>query len=258
MDFNKKDTFGILYKINPPSKQEHCRNFQLLKTDNSTLTGTASILEKFAEELSIPCPSNLEIPFDTARKTFNILAARTQYEFNKSVEEHKNDMSEMVMQIDSCEKGFDFGNPLFDYSGESSDNEEDNANVSPDNGVQQISLEDFFLKVLHQTSAAVYLKNDNLLDNLIDHLYKDEECSNALTDKYGRNVFHLAVERKQHALIKVLLSIGINPDCKEGCGATPMTLAVLNGDTTMCQILLGSYADYNGPLFGSFPTPLDM
>ena len=268
VDFNRKDDFGILYKINPPSKRECCRNFQSMKTDlvnlplsledNSTLTGTASILEKFAEEFSIPCPSNLEIPFDTASKTFNILAARTQYEFMKSVEKHKYEMGEIVMQINSREKGFDFGNPLFDDSGESSDSEEDNANVSPDNGVKEVSLEDFFSKVLQQTSANVYSNNDNSLDNLIDHLSKDEECMNALTDKYGRNVFHLAVERKQHALVKVLLSIGINPNCKEGCGATPMTLAVLNGDTAMCRILLESYDDYDGPLFGSFPTPLDM
>ena len=26
----------------------------------------------------------------------------------------------------------------------------------------------------------------------------------------------------------------------------------------MCQILLENYANYDGPLFGSFPTPVDM
>ena len=33
VDFNRKDDFGILYKINPPSKRECCRNFQSMKTD---------------------------------------------------------------------------------------------------------------------------------------------------------------------------------------------------------------------------------
>ncbi len=273
VDLNKKDATDNLYKISPPSKQERCRSSQISKTDvvnlqlslenNSTLTGTASILEKFAEEFSIPCPSTLEIPFNTASKSFDILAARTQYEFMKSVEIHKVEMGEIVKQINSYEKEFDFGlteeNPLFDDSGEPSDDELDNADASsPNSDVEKLSLEDFFSKVLQQTHAAVYSRDDNSLDNLVHQLSKESDCINALTDKYGRNVFHLAVERKQYALVKVLLSIGINPNCKEGCGATPMTLAVLNADTTMCQLLLENYADYDGPFFDSFPTPLDM
>jgi transcriptional regulator of met regulon len=66
------------FKISNPSKQERCLNHQTTKTDvvnlqlslenNSTLTGTAAILEQFAEEFSIPCPHHYEIPFNKSEK----------------------------------------------------------------------------------------------------------------------------------------------------------------------------------------------
>ena len=271
VDLNN-DAPDNLYKISPPCKQERCRSFQVSKTDvinlelsledNSTLTGTASILEKFAEEFSIPCPSTLDIPFNTARKSFDIVAARTQYEFVKSVEIHKVEMNEIVKQINSYEKEFDFGltkEHPFDNGSESSGDEVDNANAPLlNNDVERVTLEVFFSKTLQLTREAVYSEDDNAFDNLVHQLSKESDRINALTDKYGRNVFHLAVEGKQYTLVKVLVSIGINPNCKEGCGATPLTLAVLNADTKMCQILLENYANYDGPLFGSFPAPVDM
>lgn len=90
-DLKQQDASENLLKVNPQSKQERCCSFQILKTDvvhlqlsledNSTLTGT----QKFAEEFSIPNPNTLKIPFNTANKSFDILAARTQYEFKKLV-----------------------------------------------------------------------------------------------------------------------------------------------------------------------------
>ena len=58
--------------------------------------------------------------------------------------------------------------------------------------------------------------------------------------------------------MKVLLSIVINPNAKEGCGATAMTMAVLNNDVNMCKILLENFAQYEGVFFGSFPSLLEM
>ena len=55
-----------------------------------------------------------------------------------------------------------------------------------------------------------------------------------------------------------MLSSGTNPNVKEGCGATPLTIAVLNLDFAMCKILVQNFAEYEGEMFGSFPTPLEM
>jgi ankyrin repeat protein len=77
---------------------------------------------------------------------------------------------------------------------------------------------------------------------------------NNLKDMYKRTISHHAVEHKNYLLAKVLLTVGINPNYKEGCGATPMSLAILNADVNMCKLLLDNFADYSCALFGSFPT----
>lgn len=59
-------------------------------------------------------------------------------------------------------------------------------------------------------------------------------------------------------LARILLTVGVNPNSKEGCGATPMSIAVMNADTSMCKLLLENFAEYSGPLFGIFPSPLEM
>ena len=180
VDLNN-DAPDNLYKISPPCKQERCRSFQVSKTDvinlelsledNSTLTGTASILEKFAEEFSIPCPSTLDIPFNTASKSFDIVAAQTQYEFVKSVEIHKVEMNEIVKQINSYEKEFDFGltkEHPFDNGSESSADEVDNANAPPLNDdVERVMLDVFFSKILQLTREPIYSEDDNAFDNLV-------------------------------------------------------------------------------------------
>ena len=43
------------------------------------------------------------------------------------------------------------------------------------------------------------------------------------TDKYKRTILHCAVEEKNYVLVKILLAVGVDPNCKEGCGATPMS-----------------------------------
>ena len=63
-----------------------------------------------------------------------------------------------------------------------------------------------------------------------------------IKDRNERNIFHYAVEMKNHALVKVLLTIGINPNAQEGCGAMPMTIAVINANTDMVRLLLDNFA----------------
>jgi hypothetical protein len=96
------------------------------------------------------------------------------------------------------------------------------------------------------------------LDNVIQQLSNEIELINKTTDQYGRTIFHCAVETKNYVLVKLLLAVGINPNAKEGCGATPMTIAVLNADHEASKILLENFAEYEGALFGSFPSPLEM
>ena len=105
------------FKINPPSKQERCSSSQSTKSnvinlklsleDNSTLTGTAAILEQFRKEFSIPCSHNYEISFNKLDKTFDIMSARMQYEFMRSVDIYSVEMQHMEREMRSYEKHID-------------------------------------------------------------------------------------------------------------------------------------------------------
>ena len=92
----------------------------------------------------------------------------------------------------------------------------------------------------------------------IQRLSIDVNKINSIRDQYERTVFHHAVEMRNYTLVKVLLAVGVNPNAKEGCGATPMTLAALNSDSSMTKLLLDNFGEFQGPLFGAFPTPLEM
>ena len=76
--------------------------------------------------------------------------------------------------------------------------------------------------------------------------------------KHFKCCFHSVVEDKNYMLARILLTVGVNPNSKEGCGATPMSIAVMNADTNMSKLLLENFAEYSGALFGTFPSPLQM
>lgn len=96
------------------------------------------------------------------------------------------------------------------------------------------------------------------MENAIQQLSKYTETINSTRDQYGRTILHCAVETRNYVLVKLLLTVGVNPNAKEGCGATPMTIAVINGDVDMVKFLLENFAEFKGPLFGSLPSPVDI
>jgi hypothetical protein len=234
------------FKINAPSKnaaptpklKTEVVNLKLSLEDNSTLTGTAEILEQFGKE-------------------FDIKFARMQYEFVRSVEIHRTEMLETGKQMRSREKQLDI--PDENSSGSdtnSSEDSENNIQRVADETVQQGSepFKDLYERISRQTAHITNSNEEDPLGILIQQFSNDVEKINRITDHYGKTIFSFSVELKNYVLAKVLLSIGINPNVKEGCGATAMTIAVLNNDLTMCKLLLENFAEYEGGLFGSFPS----
>ena len=184
-----------------------------------------------------------------------------QHEFVKSVELHRTEMLETEKQMRSTEKQLDVpeeGDTESDN--DSSEDSEANEIEHGNRTVQQNSkiFKHFYEQISRQTIETVHSKDDNSLGNLIQQLSSDVKKINELTDQYGRTMFNYSVEMKNYVLVKVLLSVGIHPNVKEDCGATAMTMAVLNNDVNMCKILLENFAEYEGAFFGSFPSPLEM
>ena len=61
--------------------------------NEGTLTGMASIIEEFGEELGDPCGAGLRYPrYDQTSKSFDLSSARSHYEFQLSLAQHKTNM----------------------------------------------------------------------------------------------------------------------------------------------------------------------
>ncbi len=79
-----------------------------------------------------------------------------------------------------------------------------------------------------------------------------------VTDHLGRSILHYAVEYNNIPLVKTLISCGLNINVQEGCGATPLSIAVLNRNSVMCESLVQNFASFSGPLFAGMPSPIEM
>lgn len=58
---------------------------------------------------------------------------------------------------------------------------------------------------------------------LIEIDEKHYEWDTINTDNFGRTIIHAAVEENNETLIRTLLHVGVDVNCVEGCGASPLT-----------------------------------
>ena len=76
--------------------------------DNSTITGTASILEEFGSEFGIICSHDTcFLPFNDDTKTYDLKEARSRFEFLTLLEKHKSEMIELKLHLERREKGIE-------------------------------------------------------------------------------------------------------------------------------------------------------
>ena len=72
-------------------------------------------------------------------------------------------------------------------------------------------------------------------------------------DHLKRSLLHVAVERNHSNFAKFLVDLGLNVNDREGCGLTPLNIAILQSNTAICRFLIESGAQHSGPLFTSIP-----
>ena len=90
------------------------------------------------------------------------------------------------------------------------------------------------------------------------YLSEQKEFLGSLRDHLGRTLLHVAVEHDNLSFADYLLSAGFNPNIKEYCGATPLTIAVNCKNKEFCRLLVDCGAAVRGPLFAGLPTPVEM
>ena len=260
--------------------------------DNSTITGTACILEEFGKEFSISCNHDTcFLTFNDNTKTFDLKEARNRFEFLTLLEKHKSEMKELKLQLERREKGVEGaasveaddeedtcfvtaatdGDEQCDYHAgdDNDDDDNDGENVesretpteSKKNMFQKIDgkFNKMYDGVVKKMWKAVHDPDSTAFERFLNEMEKtrcDWDTSNM--DHFGRTILHAAVEDNNETLIQSLLHVGIDLNCLEGCGASPLTLAVLNKNEKLVKLLHGHFALSSGPLFIRMPSPLDI
>ena len=272
IDFKETNTQQPEYDIAVSPFASFCKNMQVIKRtdvinlplsleDNSTLLGTAALFETFSKEFDIPCDNLTEyIEFDENKKQFNIKSARERSLFLRSLEEHRIVMKDMEKQMTLSER--DIVETEVQTQNMSDNSDESNSDEYSDNDhshkTANEDFESFFNNLAEKTQEITRSSDESLLDITIQGISKLTKKLDNIRDKFGRTVLHAAVEQRNFTLTNILISSGINPNSKELCGATPLSLAVLNSDISICDLLITNFAEFKGDMFSNFPSPLDM
>jgi hypothetical protein len=96
------------------------------------------------------------------------------------------------------------------------------------------------------------------MERLVKELSEQSDVFGNMRDHLGRTFLHEAVEQQNTIFVECMLGIGCNPNSKEACGATPLTIAVLLHNKEICEMLINCGASVRGPLFVNVPSPLSM
>ncbi|CAB3988923.1 D Chain D, consensus ankyrin repeat [Paramuricea clavata] len=106
------------------------------------------------------------------------------------------------------------------------------------------------------------LKNDILSftkkKDRVLHLQSNNGLWVDLTDDNGCSSLHLAVEDKCVCLVESLILAGSNVNVSEGCGITPVMIAVNNNQPDIVKILVKYGARTTGTFQGNIPSPLQI
>ena len=231
----------------------------LLLEDNSTLTGGAACLDEFGREFKIPCqPDDVILPFDDKLDNFSIESARKYQEFLLQIKERKKEMVTLMEKLTSFEKSLDVDVD----TGEAEDEEVNDVEKEAAELTHSQKVDGKFRKVVDKLNTKIWSAHQSDdpddVSRLVHYMQINRDSSDTVTDHYGRSILHYAVEEGNLMLAKTLLNVGVNPNVKEKCGATPLTLAVLKKNEKAVKLLLESYAEYNEKFFTTVPGPRVM
>ena len=113
------------------------------------------------------------------------------------------------------------------------------------------------LASLYKLQQQAILHCDNVSEYVVGKVLQIENLRE-LKDHLGKTLLHILAEQGNLVLCDALLAYGSNPNAKEGCGTTPLHLAVVNNNVEICRLLTENCAMYEGPLFSDIPSPLKV
>lgn len=187
---------------------------------------------------------------------FDIEAARKHDEFLYLLEEHKNEMIELEEQLKSIEKH------LPNVEGENMEGEESEEEESFDRTHSAVTFQKIdgkFKRIFDKLMDKMWRANQSVdaaaAIEFKQYLHTNCELWENARDHHGSTVLHHAVQNGNLPLLQTRINAGVNPNVKEKCGATPLTLAVIKGQEEMVKLLLNNFAICHAAYFFSVPGP---
>ena len=244
-DFNTQAKYKIkvpkeseLVTVRGPAEKSNVHILPLFLEDNSTIIGTMSILDQLASDFSLPNEKKGAeyLPFDSVSGTLDFHSARSHFELLISQHNHQSNMGELERQLRSSERELD---GVTDEESEENSREED-GHQSGDNLTPSTTLEserrrfesednpfwDVFNSISAALSDIISSNSEESYLNFVSNLDHREKVT--VKDHLRRSLPHVAVEQGQENFAKCFVNMGLEVNYKEGCGITPLTLAVLN------------------------------
>ena len=216
------------------------------------------------------------LPYDTLNRQFDMSQARSWFEYMVSHSKHLDDMTNLEETLLNREMHLDGMtlNNILNSNKQMHDLEEtdsldgeigninDPLSVNFDCTLESerrrfINEDDQFWQAYNRIASCVRAvatsnSDERFLETI--HLMATENLESH-RDHLKRSFLHIAVEKGNNELAKALILSGFNINLKEGCGLTPLHLAMMCGKNVMVCFLLERNAKFDGPMFSAIPSP---
>ena len=187
--------------------------------------------------MNIKCSKNTEyIVFNEKNNKFDTKAARERYIFYKEMEQHQKDMNSLKQQFvshRSFPKHDDNDSSSYDLEDSLIDVQSENLATSFKTKMKQISSQ--ISKLLKKMGLLVQDKNLSDAYSAVK-LHISEWIGQV--DGKKCNLLHMAVGTGNKKLVEALLLSGAPVNSLEGCGLTPLMIAINTSNLDLVKILI--------------------
>lgn len=212
--------------------------------DEAYTCGEALVYRQFSDDLNLNIQRRDEyITFDNRKKDYDLTNARERYKMYKELEVHESELSnlkdafesEKVLVDDPCV--LPYNDSITKYRKMVRQQERDMKKV---------------VEFLEKGVA------DLQLEQSVSFIKCHSGMWSSLNDDYNRSALHVFVEKGNIKCVESLLICGAHVNACEGCGVTPLMIALMQKNVDMTKLLLKYEARVWGLFPGHLPTPMEI
>ena len=149
--------------------------------------------------------------------------------------------------------------PEVEEEREEQDIDEEEASFDGRGAVTFQKIDGKFKKIFHKLTDKMWHANQSVdaaaVVEFKQYLHANRSLWEKACDHHSCTVMHHAVQNGNLPLVQTLINAGVNPNVKERCIATPLTLPVVKGDEKLVRLLLEHFSICHDWFYTSVPVP---